>query len=300
MSMPANGASDHEPGFDSVVFATDFSAGASVAGRFAALYARHSHARLIAAHAFTLAPPALEVETLQHVGSLQRQDLERRLSETVQSLAPVAGRVESVVAEGSAIDLIRQLAQPPGASLVVLSTHGGGTLQRRFIGSIAEEILRTVDSPVLTVGPHVAPPASADLAVRRILYATDFSSASAAAASWAIALARSFGSEIDVMHVLAADADCRSSDDLKDQEQAFLQWLTRLVPDQAANLGRSRTFVEFGQVRQRILEHTADRGIDLIVLGAHHHSRLAMHIRTGPAFQVITAAPCPVFTVTGS
>jgi hypothetical protein len=41
----------------------------------------------------------------------------------------------------------------------ILGTHGGGTLERHIIGSAAEGILRTIHSPVLTVGPHVAVPA---------------------------------------------------------------------------------------------------------------------------------------------
>jgi hypothetical protein len=55
--------------------------------------------------------------------------------------------------------------------------------------------------------------------------------------------------------------------------------------------------VEFGQVRERIVTHAAETPADLIVLGAHHHSHLAMHLRTGPAFHVIQAARCPVLTV---
>jgi nucleotide-binding universal stress UspA family protein len=284
--------------FRSVVFGTDFSDGARAGGRYAALFARHYHADLIVAHAFTLVQPALEVEALQHVRSQQRKDLEKRLSETVNSLAPVARGATGILGEGTPMHVIGETSARNSPCLIVLGTHGGSALERRIIGSVAEEILRTVWRPVLTVGPHVALPILADLSFRRILYATDFSQAAAAAAPYAVALAGAFSSEIDVMHVVSREAMDGSADRLKEQEEVFLSVLLQLVPEEAGQLCRSRTFVESGQVRDRIVTHAAARRIDLIVLGAHHHSRLAMHIRTGPAFQVIMEAPCPVLTIT--
>ncbi|HEX6420288.1 MAG TPA: universal stress protein [Acidimicrobiales bacterium] len=43
----------------------------------------------------------------------------------------------------------------PG-SLVCMSTHGRGGLARAALGSVAESLLRTIDRPVLAVGPHAS------------------------------------------------------------------------------------------------------------------------------------------------
>ena len=282
--------------FSAVVFGTDFSERARAAGRYAALFARHYNAELIVVHAFTLVQPALEVEALTHVRSAQRKDLERLLAQTVEELAPVAGKAASVLDEGNPIDWIRAASEQREPSLVVLGTHGGGPLERHIIGSVAEEILRTIHSPVLTLGPHVSVPSSAVLTFRRILYATDFSHSAAHAAPYAVALARAFSSEIDVLHVVSGEVMGRP-DVLRAKEQEFLGALDRLVPERARDLCRSRTLVEFGNVRERILGRAREGRVDLIVLGAHHHSRLARHFRTGPAFQIIGAAPCPVLTI---
>jgi nucleotide-binding universal stress UspA family protein len=289
-------ADDRELTFSSVVFGTDLSESAHVAGRYAALFARHYDAELTVVHAFTLVQPALEVEALEHVHSAQRRDLERLMSETVDGLARFAGRTASVLGEGSPIGLIRAVSERLAPSLIVLGTHGGGALERHIIGSVAEETLRTIPGPVLTIGPHAAMPLSAVLAFRHILYATDFSPAAAHAAPYALALARAFGSEIDVLHVVPGEA-MGQPELLTEKEQEFLGALDRLVPEQARELRRSRSFVEFGQVRQRILDHASEGKVDLIVLGAHRHSWLARHVRTGPAFQIIVAAACPVLTV---
>ena len=280
----------------SVVLATDFSSSVRPAERYAALLAQHYDATLIVAHAFTLQQPAMEAEELAHVRSVQRQDLELRLSETVKELSRIAPKSASVLGRGSPVDTIDRLLQQHRPALVVLGTHGGGAMERRFVGSVAEEILRTIHDPVLTVGPHVATPSAERLVFRHILYATDFSSAAARAGFHALALARSFGSNLDVLHVVSEDA-IGKQDLIARKEREFLAALGELILGDSHAFPTPHTFVETGKARERILKHAREGGVDLIVLGAHYHSHFARHLRTGPAFQIILEATCPVLTV---
>jgi nucleotide-binding universal stress UspA family protein len=96
---------------------------------------------------------------------------------------------------------------------------------------------------------------------RRVLYATDYSEAAAHAEGVAFAWAKAFDSKVDVLHVPPNDGTA---------------------------------------VHHRILERASLCAADLIVLGAHRHSHLSMHVRTGPAFHVILEARCPVLTISGS
>ncbi len=286
----------HAQSFRSVILATDFSPSVRVAGRYAALLAQHYDAQLIVAHAFALQQPALEAEASGHVRSMQRERLEHLLSETVRELALLAVKSESVLGQGGPIDVIDRVSQEHEPSLIVLGTHGGGATERHIIGSVAESILRTIHRPILTVGPHVAVPPVGGLEFRRILYATDFSPAAAQAASYAFALAQSFGSDIDVLHVVS-ESGIGQHELVMERKEEFLGTLGELIPEQAQALCKSRTFVESGKVRERIIEHAREQGVDLIVLGVHHHSSLAMHFRTGPAFHIIVEATCPVLTI---
>ena len=165
-----------------------------------------------------------------------------------------------VLRDGSAERVLVEISNDHAPGLVVLGTHGPGGIERRLLGSTAECILRTMVCPVLTVGPHVPLPPS-PLTFRHILCATDYTDASAQAESLAFAWARAFCCDIDVLHVSGHFA---------------------------------------GVIRKRILERAALHEVDLIVLGAHRHSHLSMHLRTGPAFQVVLEARCPVLTVSGS
>jgi len=272
--------------FRSVAFATDFSASLS-AGRYAALFAEHFDAELIVVHAFRLVAAAQEAEALQHSHSAQREQLESLLAETAQGLTPPAPRSTTVLGEGDPVEVIRDVSRRHEPSLIVLATHSGSAMERHILGSTAEEILRAIPGPILTVGPQVAAPPR--LKLQRILYATDFTAAAAHAAPYAFELASAFRSAIDVLHVVA------SQDSV--EKQALLDALDRLVPDDARQCCRPQGFVEVGDTRECIVRHATERGADLIVLGAHPHSHLAMHFRTGPAFQVIVQAPCPVLTI---
>jgi nucleotide-binding universal stress UspA family protein len=75
-------------------------------------------------------------------------------------LAGVADRyaaltdVETMVVDRESIpDAIRRGSGPGG--LVCMSSHGRGGIARALLGSVAEALLRTIDRPVLVVGPHV-------------------------------------------------------------------------------------------------------------------------------------------------
>lgn len=75
-------------------------------------------------------------------------------------LAGVADRfaaatdVEAQAVSGEAIVEAVRGATVPG-SLVCMSSHGRGGLSRAIMGSVAEELLRTLPEPVLVVGPHL-------------------------------------------------------------------------------------------------------------------------------------------------
>lgn len=274
--------------FRSVILGTDFSDEVSAASRYAALLAEHYDALLIVAHAFSLTSHALEAEILDHVLSMQRRELQQLLCKTAARLTPPALRSRTVLFEGEPVELIGRLSQEQPPSLTVLGAHGAGALRRHIIGSVAEAILRTVESPVLTVGPNVNVPSMETLVFRRILYATDFSSASTRVAPYAFALAKAFCTDLDVLHVIPDEA-YSGAVSRSNMEQ--------LIPEEIKSCLQSQTFVEYGKAHQRIVSHALENNVDLIVLGAHHHSQLSMHLRSGPAFRTILDASCPVLTI---
>jgi nucleotide-binding universal stress UspA family protein len=66
---------------------------------------------------------------------------------------PAAG-VTRLTAEGEVRDVIRAQAESIHADLVVMTTHGRGPLGRFWLGSVADELVRTLPMPVLLIRPQ--------------------------------------------------------------------------------------------------------------------------------------------------
>src|SRR3990172_4857024 len=103
------------------------------------------------------------------------------------ALASLKERLKDIPHEVSVEDgdvrqvLLRQITEK-AIDLAVVSTHGRTGLGRVLLGSVAEAIFREAPCPVLTVGPRLARDPQWMLKIKEILYATDLTPPSAAAA----------------------------------------------------------------------------------------------------------------------
>jgi CO dehydrogenase/acetyl-CoA synthase epsilon subunit len=91
---------------------------------------------------------------------------------------------------GNVAQVLDRIIATKKIDLLVMSTHGRAAVQKTLVGSVAEKMFRQAACPVLTVGPKVAVKPGYTGELKRILYATDFSVVSLAAAPFAISLAR--------------------------------------------------------------------------------------------------------------
>jgi universal stress protein family protein len=72
--------------------------------------------------------------------------------------------------------VISAVIQRQNIDVVVLGTHGRGGLKKLVLGSVAEEVVRRVGCPVITVGPHIDVPLGEAGEFHRILYSDRLSS----------------------------------------------------------------------------------------------------------------------------
>jgi nucleotide-binding universal stress UspA family protein len=196
--------------------------------------------------------------------------------------------------------------------LLVVGTHGRAGVGKLLMGSVAEEIFRQASCPVLTVGPKVfgrarlplVPNWGHDLApleleLQEIIYATDFSHDSLAAAPYTISLAREFQARLVLLHVLQEYAHRKSE---PDPIEAALQQLMGLVPEAAGLWCTPEPVLEFGAPADGILKAASERNADLIVLGVRPpagHLTAATHLPWRTAHKVVAEASCPVLTIRG-
>ena len=141
----------------------------------------------------------------------------------------------------------------------------------------------------------------------RILHPTDFSSASRAAFTKAVQLARKNRSELVIVHVLAPivpTVDGYVTPQIyADVEEASRRYgrkqLDALVAKARRAGVRARGLLLEGLVHDRIVRAARTQGAEMIVIGTHGRTGIARFVLGSVAGRVVSHATCPVLTVRG-
>ena len=263
----------------SVLIATDFSP-ASVKPLYHALaIARHYGAKLYIAHVIwpvgylMSGPEALELGcegARKNAQELQRVLIAKGLLEGLD--------YELMVRQGSVWDELQAIILEDKIDLVVLGTHARRGIEKLLLGSVAEQVFRNANCPVLTVGPHSYQEGRVDLTdePQTYVFATDFGEASLHAIPFAISLARHAHAKLIVVHVVPAARTpegsgwYRTSDLMLMRENArmaCLRQLEHLLPNDEQAPLETESVVQFGVPSEKILQVALNRKADLIILG---------------------------------
>ena len=284
--------------FHDILFATDFSPAAAHAIPYVKKIAKHFDANLVTLHV----RPAI-ANIMNEPGSwpadieaLRLEDEQHR-KEVLDAFAGI--RTEVLLEQGTIQSCLEAAIKKNNSDLVVIGTRGRTGLGKILMGSVAEEIFRTVTCPVLTVGPRSNAARGAADQFREILYATDFSPESQVAAAYAVSLAQEFQSRLVLLHVIP---DFKAGDLISPHEVATSSenLLRKLVPPEAQAWCKPEYFVERGDPAEKILEFASLRETDLIVLGVRPEKGVpgaATHLPIATVHKVVAHATCPVHTV---
>jgi nucleotide-binding universal stress UspA family protein len=283
-----------------ILFATDFSPAANSAAPYAEELARRYGAKL---YALNVRPPVINPATppltwrgLEEAANVEDEQHRKELLNRFAGLHP-----EILIQEGDLSLNLAAIIEEEKIDLIVLGTRGRSGIQKFVLGSTAEEIFRQVSCPVLTVGPNAPMSAKPIGEITSILFATDFSPESNAAAPYAVSLAQECQSRLTLLHVIKAPKpeELVQSTDLGSSPDHLLR---DLVPPEAELWCVPEFVVEQGEVAEKILEVAASRKAELIVLGVRKPSGslgAATHLPNAIAHKVVCRAACPVLTVRG-
>ena len=134
---------------------------------------------------------------------------------------------------GSLWNEMDEMIQSQCIDLIVIGTSGRTGAAKVLLGSVAAEILRRAPCPVLTVGPHCTGSAKEHLKMHEIIYATDFSAESTAAAPYAISFAEENQAELTLLNVIQPTKAWNWCIRSSTWTRAW-RMLQRLVPPEAA------------------------------------------------------------------
>jgi nucleotide-binding universal stress UspA family protein len=281
-----------------VLFPTDFSPAADAAIPYATEIVRRFGAKLYALH---VRPPIVNPMTEPAAWPMLERAAKAEAEAQTQALRAAfpGSKPEVMLEEGDFWRILESAIEKQEIDLIVLGTRGRSGAAKFFLGSRAEEIFRKASCAVLTVGPHshAEPPREGEFG--EILFATDFSPASAGAVAYAISLAQEFQARLTLLHVIA---EGKAGDLVNAAEVVGSagRLLRKLVPVEAELWCEPHFAVEHGPIAEKILEVAKQRNADLIVLGVRRPSGFpgaATHLPMATAHKVVTHAECPVLTV---
>jgi nucleotide-binding universal stress UspA family protein len=144
--------------------------------------------------------------------------------------------------------------------------------------------------------------------LKKVLVATDFGEASAAALRYGRALATAFGAVLQVLHVtenlaLMPLASLEGNVGLppevqEDIERAARQQTERLLTEHDRRwLDAQAVTITSDRTADTIIEFARANNVDLIVIGTHGRRALARLVMGSVAERIVRTAPCPVLTV---
>jgi nucleotide-binding universal stress UspA family protein len=183
---------------------------------------------------------------------------------------------------------------------VLLGTRSRSRLGKLLLGSVAEQVLRSVNLPVITVGPEAHLPVEKH--ERVVLHATTLREASRPSAALACKIAASRRAKLVLLHVLppidspSTAATAGAEPDRIDF--AALHELRVLGAETGAGCCADiEPRVVHGNPAIEILAEASELRADLIVLGATNRSAFENLTRGRTIYRILAHARCPVLTL---
>jgi nucleotide-binding universal stress UspA family protein len=279
-----------------ILFPTDFSKGAATAFPQAVYLADWHDAEL---HIVNVMPPNGEAEEALPAPVDTLRDwigTSSPLAKAIEGLTIIQRQVESEAPP----ERLVAYAEDQDVDLVVMGTHGRRGVRRMLLGSVTEEVIRRAPCPVYTIQADVddAP----DQAVRRVLVPVDFSEASETAVQHAVEVAKTYGAEVHLLHVVeevvypsayGVEPALFPSDEVVARVEKTLGEMAR------SDLGYEHVQVAatIGYAPMTILDYVQENEIDLVVIATHGRAGLDRMLLGSVAERVIRQSPVPVFVV---
>jgi len=276
-----------------ILVATDFSPAALAALTCVVPLARQFNSVVHLVH--VIRPPEIAIASPEANSEICQQahmDAQRQLDRLETAVGTLPHR--TWLREGEVSEAVEDLVRSQHIDLVVVGASRKSDLKKFFVGSVAEEVVRTATCPVLTVGPHASSPNGCEL-LAQLLYVTHFWEESHYGLQYAIRLATQYKSRLLLLHVIEQD----------EPKQADHEWLREyrrilrnLLPEYAGDLLLEPVLrIEVAKnSTARILQVADEIGADLIVMDIRPEEPWATHLRDKVS-EIISCACCPVLTV---
>jgi nucleotide-binding universal stress UspA family protein len=286
-----------EIALNNILYLTDFSDCAEAALPVATAIAREFGAKIYAMHVLL---PDVYTFLAPEFGQVVITGLEQAAETKMRKIGSRLSGLphQTAIERGSQVwPILQREVERNNIDLVILGTHGRTGVQKLLFGSVAEEIWRRSQVPVLTIGPGVTPRAAERF--NCVLFATDFTVQSLAGLPYAMSMARECRAHLVLLHVIRQFKQEEILGDLSASDAIY--HLSQIVPREAGLWSRPELVIKYGEPAKGIVDTARACGADLIVLAVRNGDRFGVATRLPgtTAHQVVVNASCPVLTVRG-
>lgn len=280
----------------SVLLPTDFSECSAHALRYAIGIAGRYEAQLCLFHCvnptqFNLAE---DPEAVQTTCDDARRSLEKLAAELSRQYGLRNSDVRVIVSAGTIAGTLPQVGKDFHVDLTIIGTHGRTGWKKLVLGSVAEQVMDRSPCPVLSVAPSTNRTRLQEFGPRNILLAAARSDDTGLAKSYALSLARKYGSRLSFVDVLE-DRAGRVLAEVSDFEWYETTSTTTSVSQPKSASADVPT--EIGTQSDLILRVADERSADLIILAVPAKHRVTDRFLSTNSYRVVCGAHCPVLTV---
>ena len=280
-----------------ILWSTDFSDEAQESLLYADAFAKAFDAKIIALHVIPDISPALyDAALVVNV----KGELAKRVAfvkgETQKKFDALkkAKNLEFkvLIEEGNAAKKIIETAEKEKADLIVLGKRGLSAIEKLFIGSVANQVLRSSPVPVLLTKKKTGKPR-----FKKILVPTDFSEQEEVERDFAWKLAKGFDSAVTLLHVLELhdyEFTPRTLDEMFDVVKKRLkQREKREKEDIKISEDVSRAI----NAAVGIVDYADTHKFDMVVISTCVHSKIERFFLGSTTEKVISYTHIPVFAI---
>jgi nucleotide-binding universal stress UspA family protein len=222
---------------------------------------------------------------------LGQKDLDRALPPEFEGIA-----VTRLLLRGDPAQEIVETARDRNVDLIVMATHGHGTLYRLLLGSIAAKVLHETQCPVWT-GAHIEA-AQGAFSIRRVLCSVDLTQHNRHTLTHAAEMAAAVDAALTLVHITSSVASFGPGGDHIDADwkRTIVGIATRAIAElQQAAGTKAEVIIDSGNVPQ-LLNRAAERTkADVLVIG---HIPGRSHLGdNGEGYGIIRESRIPVLSV---
>ncbi|MFM6926905.1 MAG: universal stress protein [Bdellovibrio sp.] len=132
--------------------------------------------------------------------NIEPEQVEKSVQSWQERFSKSHKAVKVIAASGNPVDEIFRIeTSSPAPGMIVMGTQGKQGLERMFLGSVADEVVRNAVVPVMVIGPKVKNLPSGK---PRLLVATDLTANSRRAEAYAMKLGKALKAEVVLIHSL--------------------------------------------------------------------------------------------------